>query len=126
MAKGARHEGREGMTAYYLTRDWAGLIVVIENRLPTLSIQVVCDCSESTNVVSTRKSLCTADRVPPLHRQVIMLLTQVQAGEAYSIVHKLTHCIYDNHAIRNILPAGTINNPKINFEVSGLHKPRPL
>ncbi|XP_023233668.1 calpain-D-like [Centruroides sculpturatus] len=126
IAKGARHEGREGMTAYYLTKHWAGLVVVIENRLPNLAIQVICDCSESTNIVSTRKTLFTADRVPPLHRQVVMLLTQVRAGENYTIIHRLTHYLFGNKVVQKILPPGIKHNPRINSELSGLHEPIPF
>ncbi|KAK7066012.1 Calpain-15 [Halocaridina rubra] len=99
---------------------------MVENRHPDKCIQVMCDCRESYNVVSTRAQLKTVDSVPPLHRQVIIVLTQLESSGGFSIAHRLTHRPSHSAGLHDWGPPGTNHDPAIDHITQGLHSPRPI
>lgn len=124
--KGQRHEARDGVTAYYLTKGWSGLAVVIENRLPDRCVQMICDCSKSMNIVSSRGELRTTDCIPPLHRQIIIVLTQLEGSEGFFIAHTLTHRVSYDSGLHDWGNPGVNHIPAFDSITYGLHAPRPL
>lgn len=126
MAKGQKHHAREGLTAYYLTKGWSGLAIVLENRSKSYYIQVVCDCSKSMNIVSSRGELKTVDCIPPLHSLVVIVLTQLEGSVGFSIAHKLTHRVSAAPGLHDWGPAGHNHMPPLDSTTAGLHTPRPL
>ncbi|XP_022099572.1 calpain-15-like isoform X2 [Acanthaster planci] len=123
--KGKRHEGREGVTCYNLDHGWSGFIIVVENRHSDYSLHMKCDCNGSFNVVSTRGSLISVDCIPPLHRQVLTVLTQV-VESSYTICHLTTHRLSLKRDLQDWGPRRACHVPEITPDIMGLHQPRPI
>lgn len=52
---------------YYVSKDWSGIIMMVENNLD-YNINVICDSCNSINVSSTRGDFKTEDVIPRNHR----------------------------------------------------------
>ncbi|XP_063414757.1 calpain-15-like isoform X2 [Mytilus trossulus] len=127
ICKGQREGIRETVTVYSLMQGWSGGLYVVENRSPDRSMHVQCDCKESTNVVSTRGNLMSVDSIPPLHRQVIMILTQLESTVSFHVSRRLLHRMnLTPTGLGNWAPAGVNHEPYLTLDVEGLHAPRPL
>lgn len=124
LARGRKYDALEGATTYTLSKRWAGLVIVVENRHNNKWVHVRVDCNASCNVVSTRGVFLTADAVPPLHRQVITVLSQlegyVMVSSEFRLLHRLT-------GSSNLGEWGTgTNSPALGDHLQGLHAPRPI
>lgn len=124
LAKGQKHDALEGVTVLSLGRCWNGLVIVIENRHVDKWVHVRIDCSASCNVVSTRGAFLTADAVPPLHRQVVVVLSQLKGNTTMVSEFRLLHRLVGSKLLGNW---GTGSNcPPIDHCLQGLHAPRPI
>ncbi|RUS85469.1 hypothetical protein EGW08_006745 [Elysia chlorotica] len=128
VTKGSREQLRPGVMAYTLMSGWAGSIFVVENVLPGQAVHVRCDCSQSSNVVSTRGTLETRDVVPSYHRQVIMILSHMERSQPYHVSRRLIH-----RTVRSYQPLmdwapdqlrQAFHFPEISPHTGPLHAPR--
>lgn len=151
----ARTTGRDtpGVVIYYLTKRWTGVAIVAANFHTDAILNVQCDCSDSQNAVSTRGSLVTTDSVPPMHRQIIMILTQVEGTAPSSFSYRVTYTLTPttrNRVYPDVLdavanrvisflgghqqtsaqpdpqPSANIHLPELDEDIYGLHAPRPI
>jgi calpain-15 len=124
LAKGDKRYELEGLSTYTLNKCWAGLVVVVENRHVDKWAHVRMDCSRSCNLVSTRGVFVTADAVPPRHRQVIIILSQLDEKD---IVFSEFNMHFRLAAFSSLENWGTGSNcPPIPHHLQGLHIPRPI
>lgn len=60
------------------------------------------------------------------HRQVIIVLTQLESSGGFSIAHRLTHRPSHSAGLHDWGPPGTNHDPAIDGLTHGLHSPRPI
>lgn len=127
VAKGKREGVRDTVTVYSLMHGWSGGFFVVENRNADRCLHIKCDCTESSNVVSTRGVLRTADCIPPLHRQVLMILSQLERSAPYHLSRRLLHRMDRSPTgLGDWASPGVNHDPPLTAHVMGLHTPRPL
>ncbi|KAK3597115.1 hypothetical protein CHS0354_021223 [Potamilus streckersoni] len=127
VAKGSKEGVRDGVTVYTLMKGWSGGIFVVENRFPSEYLNLKCDCKDSSNMVSTRGRLDCVDCVPPLHRQVFMVLTQLERTSAYHLSRRIINRVNSHgRGLGDWAPPGVLHKPPLTPYTAGLHTPRPL
>ena len=124
LARGDKHKELEGVTTYSLNKWWSGLVVVVENLQAEKWVHVRMDFDSSCNLVSTRGVFVTADAVPPRHRQVILVLSQLDGKD---LVFSKCRMLYRLARFSSLEDWGTgSNSPPISHHLQGLHIPRPI
>ncbi|XP_055333295.1 calpain-15-like [Paramacrobiotus metropolitanus] len=116
---------RDGVVAYSVMTG--GLILVYENRYRNHNVQLMCDCSKSRDVVSTRGVLVTVDLIPPLSRCVICVLSPSHGSSFY--IHYFTKQRVANawDGLGDWGPPGVRHLPEVDTDLlRDLHSPRPL
>ncbi|KAK0412040.1 hypothetical protein QR680_005999 [Steinernema hermaphroditum] len=89
LKEGKLHTTLQGCVSRYMAEDFGGLIIMAENLHENRVIHVKTDCQQSGNVLSTRGGFLAMDVIPPMHRQILMILTQCEMTQKYWIEHRL-------------------------------------
>lgn len=118
LERGRREHFANNVQVCSLVKGWAGSMIMVENLSPVhqATIRITCDPQKCTNIVSTRDNLSSIDVIPPLHRQVVMILTQKDKVKPYHVSYSLKF----GHI------SGVLHDPPLSVMVKGLHTPRHI
>lgn len=111
---------------YIIDEDFCGLIIMVENFDEKLYFHVKIDSMKSVNMVSTRDSLITSDAVPPMRRQVLILLTQLEVSEAYITSYSYEYQFRKSNHIKYETYRDFTNYPPLIDNYCALHQPRRI
>ena len=118
--------GKKTHQFYIVDKSFKGLLFVANNTDPKKYLHVEINANGTENMVSTRQSLVTYDSVPPLHNQVLMLLTQLESNEGYKITYEYSRSFKSNQYFDFENEKNITNFPKLNRCVVGLHSARKI
>ena len=99
---------------------------MVENFDEKLYFHVKIDSMKSVNMVSTRDSLITSDAVPPMRRQVLILLTQLEVSEAYITSYSYEYQFRKSNHIKYETYRDFTNYPPLIDNYCALHQPRRI
>uniref|UniRef100_A0A914BXI1 Calpain-15 n=1 Tax=Acrobeloides nanus TaxID=290746 RepID=A0A914BXI1_9BILA len=93
-----------GEIVRFLSHDIGGLMVMVDNLNTDKCVQVKADCQNSINILSSRCELATIDSIPPLHRQILLVLTHFEPSQMYIVEHHLTQRLYPRAQLADFAP----------------------
>ncbi|KAI6189762.1 hypothetical protein M3Y97_00043700 [Aphelenchoides bicaudatus] len=119
----------DNCVARILTTNFAGIVVMIDNLSSDHALQVQSDCQNSSNVLSTRQNLVAFDSVPPLHRQILTVLTHFENSAPFSVSHRMQVRLSRNAILGTMFPQ--VPNAQhipgyFSEAVFALHGPTPM
>ncbi len=121
---GEKFSQEKKSSLYIVYENFIGILVVAENTDPKKYLHVEINAQEAENIVSTRQSLITIDSVPPLNRQVVILLTQLESSEGYKLSYTYKTEFKSEQSFSYENEKDIMNFPRLNRYVVGLHSPR--
>ena len=90
-------------------------------------VQLVVDCTQSRDTVSSRGALYTVDFVPPLTRMVVCVLSPTHGSSFYIHFQTKSRLCHPYAGLSDWGPANTLHLPETDTELlRDLHNPRPL
>lgn len=135
--EGRKQVSANGVVSRFVGEDFDGHLLMYDNLEERAYLQVHVDCSASMNVISTRSTLKAIDSIPPLHRQIVMMLSHFEATQGYSLYHSMTIRLHHTKELQDwALFAPDIGHscapthehiPPLNRGPADvLHQPRPI
>ncbi|KAE9413515.1 hypothetical protein Angca_004575, partial [Angiostrongylus cantonensis] len=79
---------------------------MVDNALDDMWVHVKAECSNSLNVLSSRGALDVADSIPPMSRQIILVLTHCEPTQSFLVQHQLTVRVSARPALGNFAIIG--------------------
>ncbi|CAI2353124.1 unnamed protein product [Caenorhabditis sp. 36 PRJEB53466] len=90
-----------GVIIRTLTRNFRGMIIMADNRMENKYLHVGVDCTESMNIQSSRGLLKVDDVIPPLSRQLLIVLSTIDDSAQYKVCNSLRTLV---HRHKYLLP----------------------
>uniref|UniRef100_A0A914Y7P3 Calpain catalytic domain-containing protein n=1 Tax=Panagrolaimus superbus TaxID=310955 RepID=A0A914Y7P3_9BILA len=129
LAEGTPLEYLSNVRLYQISNNFSGLLLMIDNLQESYCVQVKADCSSSQNVLSSRGDLNVADCIPPLHRQILLILTHCEPSQSFIVQHQLNQRLTKHAKLGDFaLKAFDAQNepPFIRPSTIALHECKPL
>ncbi|KAF6040030.1 CAPN15 [Bugula neritina] len=111
------------MYTYTLNKGWSGQLTLAVNNNPVNFLHIKSDLTQSVNLVSTR-GVCTIDVIPPRHRQIINISTQLETTASYSL--RCKQSFLSSHIPQpGRWGASSTHTPNITPLTKSIHSPIP-